>query len=554
VVKAYSYIRFSSPEQAKGDSLRRQLDGARAWCASRGLTLDESLRDLGVSAYRGSHRATGALRSFLDLVERGQVARGSYLVVESLDRLSREAVLDAAARLLDLVRAGVIVVTLADGQEYSEERLRADWTPLVVSITIMARAHEESRLKGERVAAAWSRKRLAARQEGRPTTKRCPSWLLLIDGRFHVDPERAAVVRDIFRMAVEGYGQRAIVVALNQASTPTFRGGKGWQTSTVRRILTSRTVLGEYQPHTGSHRAGTRTAEGEPIRAYYPAVVEDRTFWRAQRAIEGRRTDDQSRGQGGRRGHGVAHLLLGLGRCARCSGPMHVINKGSTSKGGLYFVCSTSMRRAGCENDERWRVAEIEQRLLRGLTHLDTDAVLSGMRSDDSDVVGLLQVRLNEVERRRDRLLDLVETGDEAAAARFTAVATEVRRTRDELAAAEAQASKASADPGLQVRLTGAVDLFRAMENADGESRRAIRVRLSEELRTLVHEVSFDPELGALAVLTPQPGVPPERVPWIVGSESALRWQIWLEGDPHGLEGLVDEDLDVSSPPTIIRR
>ena len=87
------------------------------WCKTRGLALDESLRDLGVSAYRGTNRAVGALRSFLDLVENGQVERGSYLIVESLDRLSREAVLDAAARLLDLIRAGIVVVTLAAGQE-----------------------------------------------------------------------------------------------------------------------------------------------------------------------------------------------------------------------------------------------------------------------------------------------------------------------------------------------------------------------------------------------------------------------------------------------------
>jgi DNA invertase Pin-like site-specific DNA recombinase len=31
MVKAYSYIRFSSPEQAQGDSLRRQTAKAEAW-------------------------------------------------------------------------------------------------------------------------------------------------------------------------------------------------------------------------------------------------------------------------------------------------------------------------------------------------------------------------------------------------------------------------------------------------------------------------------------------------------------------------------------------
>ena len=33
--KAFSYIRFSSPEQAKGDSFRRQTDAAEEWARKR---------------------------------------------------------------------------------------------------------------------------------------------------------------------------------------------------------------------------------------------------------------------------------------------------------------------------------------------------------------------------------------------------------------------------------------------------------------------------------------------------------------------------------------
>ncbi|MGO4264065.1 hypothetical protein, partial [Lysobacter sp. TAB13] len=47
--KACSYIRFSSPEQAMGGSLRRQTVLARAWCEARGISLDDTLHDLGVS-------------------------------------------------------------------------------------------------------------------------------------------------------------------------------------------------------------------------------------------------------------------------------------------------------------------------------------------------------------------------------------------------------------------------------------------------------------------------------------------------------------------------
>src|SRR5262249_429406 len=49
--KAYSYLRFSTPEQMKGDSQRRQLEAARSYALEKGLELDEELtfHDLGVS-------------------------------------------------------------------------------------------------------------------------------------------------------------------------------------------------------------------------------------------------------------------------------------------------------------------------------------------------------------------------------------------------------------------------------------------------------------------------------------------------------------------------
>src|SRR5689334_6886495 len=121
--KAFSYLRFSRPEQMKGDSLRRQLEASAKYADEHGLELDESLQDRGVSAYRGKNRTEGALARFLDRVRSGDVKRGSVLLVESLDRLSREQVMSALSLFLDIVRAGITIVTLADNQTYSEERL-----------------------------------------------------------------------------------------------------------------------------------------------------------------------------------------------------------------------------------------------------------------------------------------------------------------------------------------------------------------------------------------------------------------------------------------------
>lgn len=503
------------------------------------MVLDDTLRDLGVSAYRGANQDVGALRSFLDLVEAGRVERGSYLIVESLDRLSRQAVLDAAARLFDLIRAGVTVVTLSDGQEYSADRLRNDWTPLIVSIAIMARAHEESRIKGERVGEAWARKREKARAGTHKMTRRAPEWLSLEDGKFVLREDRVAIVRRIYAETIQGYGRRTIANRLNGEAVPAFKGAHGWHTSAIAKILGNRAVLGEFQPGTGSVRYGNHKPEGEPIRDYYPAIVDEPTFWRAQNAVRGRKQ------AGGRKGHGVSNLLMGLGKCARCHGPMHTVNKGKPPKGAVYLECSGARRNLGCDNAHRWRVDAIERRLLRNLSYIDADAVLRGDTvNPEADRIPILQAQLNDAEKRRNGLLRIVETGDEAAVAAFATVAAEIKSLKADLTKAKKERAAEVADPGLKARLAETIDLARAMDVAGDGERAAIRTRLAEELRRLVERIVFHHELGVVAYLRVREGVASDQVPWVFDGARNVPWQIALDHDdtPHGLEPMTPAD------------
>src|SRR5262249_16607894 len=90
---AYSYARYSSEPQADGDSQRGQRDKARGWGARSGVRLDEgpphTARARG--AFRGRPRkGTAPLARFLADVEADRVPRDAALLVETLDRLSRE--------------------------------------------------------------------------------------------------------------------------------------------------------------------------------------------------------------------------------------------------------------------------------------------------------------------------------------------------------------------------------------------------------------------------------------------------------------------------------
>src|SRR4051812_27476179 len=88
----YSYVRFSSVKQAQGSGQRRQEDAAAEWCRARGLELVRDYQDLGVSGFKGRNATEGALAAFLRAIEAGLVPNGATLLVENLDRLSRQQV------------------------------------------------------------------------------------------------------------------------------------------------------------------------------------------------------------------------------------------------------------------------------------------------------------------------------------------------------------------------------------------------------------------------------------------------------------------------------
>lgn len=483
--KAYSYIRMSRPEQLKGDSLRRQLEASRRYAEQNGLELDDQLQDLGLSAYHGDHRERGALGAFLALVEQGKVPRGSLLIVESLDRLSRQTVLDALQQFTSLINAGVEIVTLTDAQRYSRATISADWAKLLVSLTVMARAHEESATKARRLSAAWENKRAKAVAKLQPMTARCPAWICLVDGKYQLIPERAAIVRRIFESTAAGMGQRVLTKALNAEGVPTFGRSSGWQTSYIAKILEAEAAYGRGQPH--KKVAGRRVPDGEPIDGYYPAVVDEELWWRARGARQSRY------GGGGRKGEGFSNLLSGLCRCAACGSKLVFLNKGSPPKGGQYLQCDSVRRGLGCKS-RAWRYDTAERVVLEHLTRLDPARVLHGIAgaAATESRVEMLEQKLEADKALRDKLLAAFEDlDDDAIAKRIRALAEKIKAREKELKAAKAEEKKASATHGLPRRLDMCREIIHRLGDTNGDELYALRSALAQELRRILDRLVF---------------------------------------------------------------
>lgn len=379
---AYSYIRFSTSTQKHGRSYDRQMEACEAWVAKMGFTLsDDRFLDEGKSGYTGEHLGEkGQLKRFLDLVEAGKIAKGSYLVIESLDRLSRESVNAACARFLDILNAGIYVCTLMDGEKvYSPNGSAAD---LIMSVLVMARANEESATKSKRAADDWASKREKARTEKKPYGKRVARWLKLVDGKYVAIPERVAIVERVFRETIKGHGYVAIARDLNADKKPAFRGGT-WCATSVGEMLKNRSVLGEWDPKDG----------GGVIEGYFPQIIDNETFELAEESMSRRR-----RGKVTKQSKSF-QVWQSVGFCSICSAPMYLLSKNTKRVGEKmytykYLLCSNK-RKGLCMGAASIRLADSEAAFKEILVNVGALGLIQTEAAAITDQMALVDAALH---------------------------------------------------------------------------------------------------------------------------------------------------------------
>jgi len=403
--KAYSYIRFSTPQQLKGDSLRRQLEASRAYAKQHDLVLDESLRDIGVSAFKGKNATEGALKKFIELVEAGRIEKGSILILESLDRLSRQQVFTALGLFSSILSAGVEIVTLSDGQHYTAESIN-DVGQLMFSLISMSRSHEESAVKSKRLAASWENKRKLAVEFNRPMTNQCPKWLRISDDRscFEVIEERAEIIRNIYAQSLSGVGQRKIAANLNKNGIATFHKGSMWHDSYIGKILNSKSVIGEYQPKKKGEPVGDIIAD------YYPAIVSEDIFYKAHSARVSRRNPASA----GRKGKLFSNLFTGLCKCLECGATYRLIKHGRSHM----MRCNSNYMENGCTCDKRWSYKSVENAALLILSEkIDWFSALGGHTNNKQQLeieISSMKAKLDDAENQVSRFAELFSMADGA--------------------------------------------------------------------------------------------------------------------------------------------
>jgi|GEM_PF-1541789 len=411
---AIAYIRWSTEDQKRGDSERRQLGLARQVCEQRGYNLAEVIIESGRSAYHGKNRVEGGkLNDIEKRAARGELV-GKVLIVELLDRLSRQHPYEGTGLLMSLTKCGITVVEAAGGSTWTQQSINDRWQDLLTVFIKAGIAYEASHDKAKRVASAWRKTQEIGRTKESDfvdADKRiCPPWMKVVDGQRVIIEARAAVVRRIYQMCIDGMGLRSIAIELNKdkANTRWTRGE--WTQSYISLLLRGRKALGEYLPKSVNER-GRRMPCGE-WRPMYDAIITQEIWLRAQASL-----DSRNNCTGGPHRMAMVNVLQGFVYCAhhndgqRCGAKLTTRSADGRRSNKRRLVCSSYHRGGGCTCGTTYDYDSLFNGVLDNVLHLALPAPMESNAGESS--VAVAQAELARKRARMDQLADkLIEQDD----------------------------------------------------------------------------------------------------------------------------------------------
>lgn len=338
---AYSYGRFSTLEQAKGDSFRRQRDSAKQWCNDHDFKLSErQFFDKGKSGFYGENfKENGALKAFIQLHREGKIERDAVLIIDSVDRFSRLPVSKSAAYFLDVVNAGI---GLAFSGAYDKRIITSeliDKEPYILQgiVSELNRAHAESAERSRKIKASKAAKK-AQMQAGQIVAHNTvPKYFTFVPDNgikergakgHYVHNEATPYIKELVDRFLAGESMYSIAADFNQRSIKTTRYQNPkteWHRNTVRQILRNRVLIGEFIG----------------VKNFVPPIIDEPTFLKVQNRLN---ENTRNRGQKGN----FVNIFRGICFCATCG---KAVNESSRITKGVayrYLRCSNYGTRNAC--------------------------------------------------------------------------------------------------------------------------------------------------------------------------------------------------------------
>ena len=308
---AVAYARYSSAGQ-RDVSIEQQLADIRAFARREGFTLVHEYADHARSGFKNTSART-AFQSMMSAAESGSFDTVISWKVDRFGRNREESALFKGR----LRRFGVKVL-------YAMEPIPEGSAGVLLEGMLEATAEWYSRQLSENVTRGMMDNAHRCLYNGTKILgyKRGP------DGRYALEPEEAAVVRNIFDLYSSGLSAARICRQLNDHGVKTSRG-KSFAPESLMRIVKNERYTGVYI------WGDVRVPDG------MPAII-DRSVWEEAQHMKEKTARHVEQGA-------VDFLLTGKAFCGHCGAAM--IGDSGTSKDGTrhyYYSCQAHKARKGC--------------------------------------------------------------------------------------------------------------------------------------------------------------------------------------------------------------
>jgi hypothetical protein len=261
-------------------------------------------------------------------------------------------------------------------------------------------------------------------------------------------------------------------------------------------VLRNDRVLGYFHP---SHVVDGKLVEcGEAVADYYPAILDEHVFFRAQEATAARKEPRAA----GRKSTGLSNLFSGLGKCGRCGANLVFESHGNRRcrpdipPSTKYLICGRALRHQGCDNGYRHAYAEVEGELLQTLPFFDISTLI-GTHGPDVTRAAALEAEIRSRTATVDRLLeDFGPASSPGATRRIRQLEAEIAECEAELAdhRQRSQIADANKSRDQHAEFNALVMRLHRDDDMPDDQRFLLRSKIALEFRRVIEVMEADGE------------------------------------------------------------
>ncbi len=377
-MKIYSYIRFSSTQQAQGDSLKRQLEIAEAYAKKvGGVYQKKSFNDMGVSGWSGKKR--DGLELMLEMAESGTIEKGSHIVIEAIDRLSREKHSTVQKLLYRIIDTGVCLYISSDEMLLNEVTINDIESVLLLAVKITL-AHSESEQKSKRIKSAKLAKKKAG-LDGKATRRAVPFWLTFNEETQKYEcNDKLFIAEKIIELRQKGLGETKIAQRLNELEMKPPRAAK-WSGISTALVYKSPALYGAWQT---KEKIDGKYVNSDLIENQYPALITYQDFLLMNPVTNTVKGKDSK-----------MNAFKGLLKCAKCGSIMsrHTFTNYNKTK-YVGFRCNDAGKNLGCD---AVGYRDMDKFLFKACKYLK---IVKQVKTDDSDIeIRQLESKIGQIQQ-----------------------------------------------------------------------------------------------------------------------------------------------------------